>query len=682
MTNKIAAVAAAVLSAVGLATTSIAAQAQRSATLTKSDPTVSWQQSAPMTGSAFAARALMCQVPTDPCDDFTINVDRGTDTKTKLAISLKPSQGARMLIAVYAPGCDAETAPPSPSCVTTHGTEARLLHAENGRYLVRITCDECTAATYSATATLSAMTDDVPPAGDQSFAWEVQQLPLKPEGSTLYGEPGIWINKLGHAIVNTFGPTVWISTDNGRTWGPALDSVDSTPCRSLSGDADAVVSDDDVYYAVNLCLAGPTNLSYSSRDSGKTWNAEKGRAPTVPGVATDSDRQWYGLDSSNPAVVYLSYHDLAGPNIWVLKSTDHGETWTQQVPITAGAGNFIDAGIGNTTSRPLVDPTDSNTVVVFYSSNTAVESATSPPNETDFNLSQVWTARSTDGGLTWTNTMVYDAGRTNGLSNRVAHLFAAGAMDAAGNAYAVVSQRNGGQASTHLQLVRVPKGSTGQPATVPIDTGGLGANVFPWITAGDVGHVGVSWVGSTATNHDDVDAQWSEMFAMTTDALAASPTFVRSRVSGPTAMHAGDICMAGLFCSFTGGNRNLADFQMIAVDPCGRAQMVWTDDAHGANVTMHARQTAGPTLRPSAACAATDVLPGVSGGGSGAGGSGGSGSGGGGVLPATGKPWMWGAVSAAAVATIAMTLLRRRARHHHNGNGRHHDDGHHHHHSV
>lgn len=659
----VAVAAAAATLAAFAGSTAVPATAQaRSATLTPAanNNTVSWKESGPMTGSAFASRAVTCRVPTDPCDDSTLNVERGTDANIKLAISLTPSQGARMLISVYAPGCDAEQAPPTPSCVTTHGTEARLLHVQNGRYLVRITCDECAAATYGATATLSAMVDNVPAAGDQSFAWHVQQLPPKPQGMTSYGEPGLWINGLGHAIANTFGPTVWISTDNGHTWGPAIDTVDSTPCRGLSGDADAVVSDDDMYYAVNLCLAGPTNLSYSSRDGGKTWNPEKQNLPTVPGAATDSDRQWYGLDPNNPAVVYLSYHDLAGPNIWVIKSTDHGETWTQQVPITAGSGNFIDAGVSNTTSRPLVDPTDSNTVIVFYTSNTAVESVTSPPNETDFNLPQVWMARSTDGGLTWTNTMVYDAGDTNGQSNRVAHLFAAGAIDAAGNAYAVVSERAGGQTETHLKLVRVPKGSASPSAAVRIDKGGLGANVLPWATAGDAGHVAVSWVGSTATNHDDVDAQWSEMFAMTTDALAASPTFVQSRVSGPTAMHAGDICMAGLFCSITGGNRNLFDFQMIAIDPCGRVQMVWTDDAHGGNVTMHARQTGGPTLRPSAGCTAGEVLPGVPGNvGAGAGAGGSGGGSGGGVLPATG---VWLPVSALSALAAAGLLLRRNAR--------------------
>jgi hypothetical protein len=56
------------------------------------------------------------------------------------------------------------------------------------------------------------------------------------------------------------------------------------------------------------------------------------------------------------------------------------------------------------------------------------------------------------------------------------------------------------------------------------------------------------------------------------------------------------VCLAGTLCLVTGGNRNLSDFQMIATDPCGLAQMVWTNDATGTGVTEHARQTGAASL--------------------------------------------------------------------------------------
>src|SRR5207244_804563 len=155
------------------------------------------------------------------------------------------------------------------------------------------------------------------------------------------------------------------------------------------------------------------------------------------GAATDSDRQWYALDPTDPSIVYFSYHDFAGPNIWVNKSTDHGQTFPQQVPITAGADNFVDTGAGNTSARPLVDPSDHNTVIVFYTSNDAITSATAPPTNEDFDLTQIYMARSTDGGKTWTNTKLFDAGKTEDLDNTIAHEFSSAAIDSAGNAYVV-----------------------------------------------------------------------------------------------------------------------------------------------------------------------------------------------------------------------------------------------------
>jgi hypothetical protein len=570
------------------------AQTARTANVNASTPSATWTESAPMSGSAPSRRNTTCQAPSHPCDDFTLVIDRGTSTAVAVTIDLTPSANAGMSILLYPPGCD--SAPSAATCYSVYGTKATLVGPTNGTYLVRMACTSCANATYSAKATLAAFTYNLPATGDQKFAWANQELPVNPT-TTSFGEPGISINKLGHVIVNSFGPTVWISTDDGKTWPKPLESVDSTPCTALSGDADAVVSSDDTYYADNLCLPGPTNLSYQSRDGGKTWNASQGNLPNLPGAATDSDRQWYGLDPSDPNVVYFSYHDFAGPNIWVNKSTDHGNTFTQQVPITLGAPNFVDTGPGNTSSRPLVDPSDPNTVIVFYTSNTAIKSATAPPTNQDFDLTQIFIARSTDGGKTWTNTKLYDAGAApNGSDNTIAHEFSSSAIDSAGNAYVVFSQRQGDGTQTHIRFFEVPKGSVAPVTPVQVDSGGLGANVFPWVAAGDPGRVAITWYGSTAQDNNDINAQWSQMFAQTLNGTAAAPTFTQSRVSGGTPMHAADVCLAGTLCLVTGGNRNLSDFQMVAVDPCGMAEMVWANDAAGGGRTDFSRQTAGPSL--------------------------------------------------------------------------------------
>jgi hypothetical protein len=564
----------------------------RSGTLTAPTSSVSWSQSATMTGTAPARRDAMCAAPTHPCDDFNLTISRGIHTAA-VDITVTPSAGADMSIAVYPPGCSGEPTNPT-ACYTLYGATAQLLSPANGTYLIRMACNTCLAATYNATARLGPLPRfHLPPAGNQTFQWARQRLIS--DATTPSGEPGISINRLGHEIVNSFGPTVWISTDNGHTFGPP-DLIVDPICASLSGDADAVVANDDTYYADNLCVAGPTNLSYSSTDGGKTWNAGQGNLPTLPGLATDSDRQWYALDPTDPAILYFSYHDLAGPNIWVNKSVDHGKTWLQQVPITLAAPNFVDTGAGNTSARPLVDPSDHNTVLVFYTSNHAINSALAPPTNDDFDLTQIYMAKSVDGGKTWTNQLVFDAGTTNGQDNTIAHEFSSAAIDSAGNAYVVFSERLGDKTQTHIEYIAIPKGSTANATPRQVDQGGLGANVFPWIAAGDPGRVDITWYGSPSQDNNDPQSHWSEMFSQTLNGLSATPTFTQSRVSGGRPMHAADICLAGTLCLVTGGNRNLADFQMIAIDPCGLAQMVWTDDSNGTGFTMHARQTTGAGL--------------------------------------------------------------------------------------
>jgi hypothetical protein len=602
--------AAAVVAALVTAPATPTTAAARSAPLSYATPTASWSESAPMDGQAPMFRNQACASPTHPCDDFTLDVDPGGDEDAQLVIEVAPSAGDELEIAVYPPGCPSgpESSNVTAGCIVVHdATRARIDNPVEGSYLIRLTCDACTAATYTATATLSHLAIDLPAPGDTSPAWAVQQLALKSQGTMFEGEPGISINKLGHVIVNTFGPTVWISTDDGHHWGPAIEGLDPV-CTGEAADSDAVVSDDDTYYAVNLCFVGLTNLSYASHDTGKTWNANKGGLPTPPGATADADRQWYALDPSDPAVLYLSFHDLAGPNIWVIKSTDHGETWPQQIPVTLTSSNAPDAASRNLTTRPIVDPTDPKTVLVFYA---AGDSSSEPVQVDAFHVPFVYVARSTDGGLTWgENPLVYDAGSgTGGVRSTLGNIFPVATFDAAGNAYVVLSQRDGGQTETHLYLLVLPKGSaaTARPKPVRIDQGGLGANVLPWITAGDAGRVAVSWYGSKATDHHDQTAQWSEMAAVSTDALGATPHFTQSRVSGDKPVHVGDICVDGAVCT---GDRDLYDFQSIAVDPCGYVQAVWTDDTHNGAVTMHGRQTGGTSLRAAGCPAGFDVVKG------------------------------------------------------------------------
>ena len=245
----------------------------------------------------------------------------------------------------------------------------------------------------------------------------------------------------------------------------------------------------------------------------------------------------------------------------------------------------------------MIDPTHPSTVLVFYTSAPASSSLadTVGPSTTDTDMRQLYLARSTDGGSTWKNSLVLEAGTTGGQNNTIAHTLAVEAIDRAGNVYIAYSERLGGSTQTHVYLTVLRRNATTTSKPVRVDGPGLGANVFPSVAVGDPGKVAISWYGTAARDHDDTHAIWSELLATSLDALSPRPTFTRSRVSTAIPIHVGPICTGGASCDVA--YRNLADFQSVAVDPCGGVQLTWTEDSQDGGSTHYARQTSGTRLR-------------------------------------------------------------------------------------
>ena len=600
-----------------------------SGTISYRSTPVTWSSSSPLTGSAISRRQITCNAQPTACDNFTLTIDTTKhgviDPNAIVDISITPSGVGDAALILYAPGCSPAVTLASP-CYGVFGHHAVLLNPQNGVWTVQVACRDCVSVTYTAQATITNRGLTLPAKG-ANFGWVTSQLPNFADGSTPdYGEPGISINKNGNVIVNTFGPTVWTSTNSGLTFSPAFNLLNQdTLCLDGSGDADAVVANDNTFYADNLCVGGPGggNVdSFTNRVAGAPPSGWTG--PYLAGA--DVDREWYAADPNNTGVIYTSWHDLAGPNINILKSTDYGQTWfcpetgivgATACPVTATLnGNdpnsgYIDTAQGNVQSRALIDPTNSNRIYLPYADNNAVASATAPPTNNDFDITRVRVAVSTDGGATWsadtnpTGAPVLDANKAfpyDGVhDNVVAHDFPMGAIDTAGNLYIVFSLRLGTSTQSHLYLMASTDHGLTWTGPTQIDSG-TGSNIYPWLVAGDPGRIGISWYGSTSNDFDDTGAAWSEMFSQSLNALSATPTFSQSNVSGSVPMHLGDICEAGTLCLATGGNRDLADFQGIAVDPCGNAHPVWTDDHNGQGVTVTARQTKGFGLYANKTC--------------------------------------------------------------------------------
>jgi hypothetical protein len=652
--------AAAVLLIPGLAVQlPVMASNPPTATISYAHPSQVFVQSAPMNGGSRAGLVqTICNDPAEPtaCDPVTFNVDPAlpggaVDHSALLTVNFVPASPNQMAVAQYPPGCPEDTNPTG-SCATYMQTAPPYSFPDPGRTQLRlkVVCQVCVNGTYQLTATLTHfdITSKLPNAGSPTagFVTTVLPDPTQPPGAagagpgqltSQYGEPGIWINQKGYGIVNTFGPSVWITRDGGKTYSQPYDIIQNdTFCQSkYAGDADAVVGIDNTFYADNLCLGtdgGVNNESFTNTASGAP--AQWGGPHLAGGV---SDRQWYTPDPSDPNTIYFSFHGFTpDPNINVFKSTDKGLDWfcprtglavtaatsTVDCPVTATSGGnvplnttYLDTGLGNVTTRPVIDPTDPKTIYVPYADAPALHAASALATRKDNDLTRFRMAVSHDGGVHWlANTdstgqgVVFDSEdgkyfpvtNTNPvdgtMDSTIAHIFIGTTIDSAGNLYILFSLRLGGATPTHLYMMSSKDHGKTWSAPNQVDSGGLKSNTFPTIKAGDPGRVAMAWYGSISDDFNKTDSLWGEMYAVTTNGLDAHPSFTQTRVSGNTPVHAADMCQAGTFCAVTGGNRNLADYQTVVNDPCGMPVIVYTDDHAPAAHTVISRLNAGTSL--------------------------------------------------------------------------------------
>jgi hypothetical protein len=206
----------------------------------------------------------------------------------------------------------------------------------------------------------------------------------------------------------------------------------------------------------------------------------------------------------------------------------------------------------------------------------------------DQTSTQVYLARSTDGGVTFALKLVYQGPADKSL----AHVFPAIAVDHGGNLHVVFSDgvntyltASQNQGATWSHVVRVNNGASTRTA------------IQPWVVAGDPGKVDVTWLGSSATDFLSSSAQWQVFAAQSQNDFAAVPTFAQSPVTG--VVHVGPVCVNGLGCP--SGTRTLAEYWAPDAYMDGNALIVYPDDKNsglpsGGARTWFVRQTSGPTI--------------------------------------------------------------------------------------
>jgi hypothetical protein len=340
------------------------------------------------------------------------------------------------------------------------------------------------------------------------------------------------------------------------------------------GDNDLAVTTDGRVLVATLSLVSAP-VSYST-DRGETFT----KVELANGMP-DVDRMW--LTTVGKSTVYYAYHDNTLSQIWLVKSTDGGETWSPPVPVIPPDMLPQSVGIpfvtvGNVQGDIVADP-DGRVYMPFLSSK-GVDGNTTPLNKPD----AYYVAVTDTNGENPTVHTVYEG------DEDIQGLFPAIASDLAGNIYATWSNKH----RVLLAISRDHGVTWSKPQAISTGAGNT-STVFPFVIAGSRGRVALAWLGSDAETNDVTEAKWKAYFAQSLNALDADPTWTQV-VASDDFVHIGSICLEGLFCDVTGGDRSLAEVLQMGLTKDGRVIISYPTTRTGASWAYVAEQRFGPGM--------------------------------------------------------------------------------------
>lgn len=329
----------------------------------------------------------------------------------------------------------------------------------------------------------------------------------------------------------------------------------------------ASITDPPTLSMVSLTLANIT--AAASFDRGNNWTP----ANAFSALAPPADRQW--IEAYGESTVYLYYRTLSTVTGLVLqKSIDSGQTYSAATAIPSPSGytpGWIDVD-----QTPNADGSvdiylsgmASNELVVFHCVDPTPEMANVVPIE----CSQHTVENSMSHGHIFDPVSVGNDGTVYAAWSDNEEIFYAYSTD---------------KAQSWSNPVRVTDVSDAETPNF---------NIFPWITAGDDGRIGIVWYGTfSGTNTND--AEWKAYYAYTTNARATTPELLWTEASDHV-IHKSNVSQGGFNPTGEGQNRNLIDFFQVAHDPRDGAALIAYSDDHNDfdGHTYYTRQIAGPGL--------------------------------------------------------------------------------------
>jgi BNR repeat protein len=378
--------------------------------------------------------------------------------------------------------------------------------------------------------------------GQGSLPWSEPRIAVGPDGK-------YWaVTNIDDELGTTF---VFGSSDKGKTFKKAAAPIAGQ--TAPTPDVDIVVLPTGRIIASELDTAGINFPTSYSDDGGNTWTLSQGATQLA-----DQDRQWFAHGPLNKQTheypVYLLYHNLATGqaqhNMFVSTSTDSGETFGPPIPITLpGEDAYSDLQCADSggPSTIFVNQNDGTIYAEF-----TTRAAPTPAGDLggcatvaagqpfEFNIvagTRVWLAQSTDGGLTWTNSLaVDDAGTGQIVSMQIAYA----GLDTAGRVYVAYPESPKGKkypdysgAGVRYRFASPAKDGNlkwSAPRTfAPADANAPG-HVLVHVAIGDPGQLmGVYWTGQPQGGGKE--PVWHMTAAETNNGLAANPIVTEARIS-------------------------------------------------------------------------------------------------------------------------------------------------------
>jgi hypothetical protein len=272
-----------------------------------------------------------------------------------------------------------------------------------------------------------------------------------------------------------------------------------------------------------------------------------------------ADRPWL---TTSGTTAYVSWHDRGSSSqITVYRSTNDGRSWTRVASPIVGQGRTTGNATFNNSIGPIVaDPNDASVVYQPYASGEAsVQKGTSGA------FNNIYVARSTNGGNTWTTTLVFH----KPLFTDLANFWPAATVDAAnGDVYVAFTDRSTVWLSSSSNL--------GQSWTTTALPGTPATTVMPWVAALN-GKVDVVYYGTTPTAANVGGVLGNESTVWNTYDTQRSGGAWNTGLVSNTPNRIGPVCLNGSACAGN-TNRELLDLFEVAEDPAtGKAAVIYTE---------------------------------------------------------------------------------------------------------